>query len=46
MGFRLRIEEVWRDVLYGSFLGVGLRIRISIKPLGNDGEIDLSKEGG
>jgi hypothetical protein len=44
MGFRLRIEEVWRDVLYGSFLGVGLRI--SIKPLGNDGEIDLSKEGG
>ena len=43
MGLRLRIEDVWRGVLYGPFVGVGLRI--SVKPLGNDGEIDLSKEG-
>ena len=44
MGLRLRMEDVWRGVLYGTFLGAGLKI--SVKPLGNDGEIDLSKEGG
>lgn len=43
MGLRLRMEDVWRGVLYGLFVGVGLRI--SVKLLGNDGEIDLSKEG-
>ena len=42
MGFRLGIQDVWRGIVYGPFVGVGLRI--SAKPLGNDGEIDLSKE--
>ena len=43
MGCRLRIKDVWRGVLYGIFLGVGLKI--SVKPLGSDEEMDLSKEG-
>ena len=42
MGLRLRTEDVWRGVLYGPFVGVGLRI--SAKPLGSGGEIYLSKE--
>ena len=43
MGLRLRIGNGWPGIMYGPFVGVGLRI--SVKPLGNDGEIDLGKEG-
>ena len=41
MGLRLRTEDVWRGIVYGPFVGVGLRI--SAKSHGNGGEIDLSK---
>ena len=43
MGLRLRIKDVWRGVLYGTFLGAGLKI--SAKPISRDGEMDLSKDG-
>ena len=44
MAYRLRIEDVWHGIVYGPFVGTGFKI--SVEPLGNDGEIDLSKEGG
>ena len=40
---RLKAEDGWHGILYGQFVGAGLKK--SAKPIGRDGEMDLSKDG-